>query len=91
MNENVKIIFLSRHLQFVCPVCQRKFMRSDHLTKHVRRHAREQKPMAWQLASRKLTTANGNQLMPAQILFSAGNGSSPATFSIPASTMAATY
>ena len=74
--------------QFVCPVCQRKFMRSDHLTKHVRRHAREQKPMAWQLASRKLTAANGNQLIPAQILFS-NDGSSQATFSIPTSSLAA--
>ena len=25
-------------------------MRSDHLTKHVRRHARQQKPLAWQVA-----------------------------------------
>lgn len=33
-------------------------MRSDHLTKHVRRHAREQKPMAWQLATRKLASAS---------------------------------
>lgn len=75
-------------LQFVCPVCQRKFMRSDHLTKHVRRHAREQKPMAWQLASRKLTSVNGNQLIPAQILLSK-DGSSSATFSIPTSSLAA--
>ena len=56
-------------------------MRSDHLTKHVRRHAREQKPMAWQLATRKLasassssaapTTAVASQLIPAQIILSA--------------------
>lgn len=59
-------------------------MRSDHLTKHVRRHAREQKPMAWQLATRKLASAgqltnvNGlvatsqsSQLIPTQIILSA--------------------
>ena len=56
-------------------------MRSDHLTKHVRRHAREQKPMAWQLATRKLasarsssaapSTAVASQLIPAQIILSA--------------------
>ena len=56
-------------------------MRSDHLTKHVRRHAREQKPMAWQLATRKLasassssaapTTAVASQLIPSQIILSA--------------------
>jgi hypothetical protein len=61
-------------------------MRSDHLTKHVRRHAREQKPMAWQLATRKLASASStaaptttttagpavaSQLIPAQIILSA--------------------
>lgn len=52
-------------------------MRSDHLTKHVRRHAREQKPMAWQLATRKLATngvvasSQSSQLIPAQIILSA--------------------
>lgn len=58
--------------QFSCPVCQRRFMRSDHLTKHVRRHDREQKPMAWQLATRKLAAASSPtpQLIPAQIVLS---------------------
>ena len=46
-------------------------MRSDHLTKHVRRHAREQKPMAWQVATRKLASNAASQLIPAQIILSA--------------------
>jgi hypothetical protein len=40
-------------------------MRSDHLTKHVRRHAREQKPMAWQLATRKLASASSSTAVTA--------------------------
>lgn len=70
---------LSRHKRthtgekkFSCPVCQRRFMRSDHLTKHVRRHDREHKPMAWQIATRKLAAAASPtpQLIPAQIVLS---------------------
>ncbi len=41
-------------------------MRSDHLTKHVRRHNREAKPMAWQIATRKLmTNPQQHSILPA--------------------------
>jgi hypothetical protein len=47
-------------------------MRSDHLTKHVRRHAREQKPMAWQLATRKLASASSSTAVTAPTTTTAG-------------------
>ncbi|CAG10512.1 unnamed protein product, partial [Tetraodon nigroviridis] len=34
--------------KFVCPRCDRRFMRSDHLTKHARRHMTTKKIPSWQ-------------------------------------------
>lgn len=35
---DVRILLVAGEKNFICPVCEKRFMRSDHLSKHVRRH-----------------------------------------------------
>eukprot|EP00731_Ephydatia_muelleri_P016218 Em0009g642a len=51
--------------RFACPVCDKRFMRSDHLSKHVRRHAvnraKGKDPLASRNKSTTPTTPNGRE------------------------------
>lgn len=37
--KKLKMIFIVGEKRFACPICNKRFQRSDHLSKHVKAHA----------------------------------------------------